>query len=83
MPRKCGRRWHRWIRLPPSQPKRRRPPRHGLGPMYRRTFVGREDETRQLHRAFDAAMSGQGWLVMVAASRDWQDTLCEQLATYV
>jgi hypothetical protein len=34
-------------------------------PMYRRTFVGRETELKQLHAAFDAAMSGQGSLATV------------------
>src|SRR5262249_46813100 len=42
----------------------------GLGvradnPIYRRAFVGREAELRQLHDAFDAALSGQGALAMV------------------
>ena len=34
-------------------------------PLYRRVFVGREAELRQLQSAFDGAVSGQGALVMV------------------
>ena len=34
-------------------------------PMYRRVFVGREGELRQLETAFDGALSGQGSLLMV------------------
>jgi tetratricopeptide (TPR) repeat protein len=53
-------------------------------PLYRRTFVGRENETRQLHQAYDAAVSGQGGLVMVVGEPGIGKTaLCEQLATYV
>jgi tetratricopeptide (TPR) repeat protein len=53
-------------------------------PLYRRTFVGRENETRQLQRAYDAAVSGQGGLVMVVGEPGIGKTaLCEQLATYV
>ena len=52
-------------------------------PMYRRTFVGREAELRQLHAAFDAALSGQGSLVMVVGEPGIGKTsICEQLATY-
>jgi len=40
---------------------------HEHDPLYRTVFVGREQEVRQLHTAFDAAMSGQGGLVMVVA----------------
>ena len=53
-------------------------------PLYRTVFVGREQEVRQLHQAFDAAMSGQGALVMVVGEPGIGKTaLCEQLATYV
>src|SRR4051812_14892688 len=53
-------------------------------PLYRRTFVGRENEVRQLQQAFDAALSGQGGLVMVVGEPGIGKTaLCEQLATYV
>ena len=53
-------------------------------PLYRQTFVGREQELRQAKAAFDGAMSGQGGLVMVAGEPGIGETaLCEQLATYV
>ena len=52
--------------------------------MYRRTFVGREPELRQLQHAFDGAISGQGALTMVVGEPGIGKTaLCEQLATYV
>ena len=55
----------------------------GPDPTYRRTFVGREAELRQLHAAFDGAMSGEGSLVMVVGEPGIGKTsLCEQLATY-
>ena len=54
-----------------------------VDPLYRRVFVGRENELRQLQQAFDAAMSGQGGLVMVVGEPGIGKTaLCEQLATY-
>jgi len=53
-------------------------------PLYRRVFVGREAELRQLQRAFDAALSGQGGLAMVVGEPGIGKTaVCEQLATYV
>jgi len=53
-------------------------------PLYRRVFVGREAELRQLQSAFDAAASGQGSLIMVVGEPGIGKTaLCEQLATYV
>ena len=53
-------------------------------PLYRRVFVGREPEQKQLQAAFDGAMSGQGALVMVVGEPGIGKTaLCEQLATYV
>jgi sensor histidine kinase YesM len=59
-------------------------PTSGDNPLYRRTFVGRENEVRQLQQAFDAALSGQGGLVMVVGEPGIGKTaLCEQLATYV
>jgi hypothetical protein len=52
-------------------------------PLYRRVFVGREAELRQLQSAFDAAASGQGSLTMVVGEPGIGKTaLCEQLATY-
>jgi tetratricopeptide (TPR) repeat protein len=52
-------------------------------PLYRRVFVGREAELRQLQSAFDAATSGQGSLIMVVGEPGIGKTaLCEQLATY-
>jgi tetratricopeptide (TPR) repeat protein len=53
-------------------------------PLYRRVFVGREPELRQLQSAFDGAMSGQGALMMVTGEPGIGKTaLCEQLSTYV
>src|SRR5262249_48881744 len=53
-------------------------------PVYRRTFIGRETELKQLTTAFDAALSGHGALVMVVGEPGIGKTsLCEQLATYV
>jgi tetratricopeptide (TPR) repeat protein len=53
-------------------------------PLYRRVFVGREVELRQLQSCFDAATSGQGSLTMVVGEPGIGKTaLCEQLATYV
>ena len=55
----------------------------GPDPTYRRTFVGREAELRQLHAAFDGAMSWDGAMVMVVGEPGIGKTsLCEQLATY-
>jgi serine/threonine protein kinase len=53
-------------------------------PIYRRVFVGREAELRQLESSFDNAMSGRGCLTMVVGEPGIGKTaLCEQLATYV
>lgn len=53
-------------------------------PLYRRVFVGREAELRQLQSAFDGAKSGQGALMMVVGEPGIGKTaLCEQLSTYV
>jgi tetratricopeptide (TPR) repeat protein/archaellum biogenesis ATPase FlaH len=53
-------------------------------PLYRRVFVGREPELKQLQAAFDGAMSGQGALMMVMGEPGIGKTaLSEQLATYV
>jgi tetratricopeptide (TPR) repeat protein len=53
-------------------------------PLYRRVFVGREPELKQLKSAFDGAMSGQGALMMVTGEPGIGKTaLCEQLSTYV
>ena len=55
----------------------------GPDPTYRHTFVGREAEVRQLHSAFDNAMSGEGSLVMVVGEPGiGKTTICEQLGTY-
>ncbi|HLF09172.1 MAG TPA: protein kinase [Dehalococcoidia bacterium] len=57
---------------------------HTDNPLYRRTFVGREAELRQLQSAFDGAMSGQGALAMVVGEPGIGKTaLVDQLATYV
>jgi len=53
-------------------------------PLYRRVFVGREAELKQLQSAFDGAISGQGALMMVMGEPGIGKTaLCEQLSTYV
>jgi tetratricopeptide (TPR) repeat protein len=53
-------------------------------PMYRRTFVGRELEMKQLESAFDNSLSGVGSLTMVVGEPGIGKTaLIEQLATYV
>jgi predicted ATPase/class 3 adenylate cyclase len=54
------------------------------GGIYQRTFVGREAELKQLQAAFDAALSGQGSLVMVVGEPGiGKTTVTEQLITYV
>ncbi|MCH8973509.1 MAG: AAA family ATPase [Chloroflexi bacterium] len=53
-------------------------------PVYRRTFVGRDAELKQLHDAFDEALAGHGSLAMVVGEPGIGKTsLCEQLAGYV
>jgi serine/threonine protein kinase len=54
-------------------------------PLYRRVFVGREQELKQLQSAFDSAISGQGALMMVtgepgqcAAGGRWSVTATRQ-----
>jgi len=58
-------------------------PEPGDNPLYRRAFVGRESELRQLQAAFDAALSGRGSLAMVVGEPGIGKTsVCEQLTTY-
>jgi len=53
-------------------------------PLYRRVFVGREPELRQLQAAFEGAMSGQGALMMVVGEPGIGKTaICDQLKTFV
>jgi len=53
-------------------------------PLYRRVFVGREQELKQLQSAFDGSISGQGALMMVVGEPGIGKTaVCEQLSTYV
>jgi eukaryotic-like serine/threonine-protein kinase len=53
-------------------------------PLYRRVFVGREQELKQLQAAVDGALSGRGALAMVVGEPGIGKTaVCEQLATYV
>jgi hypothetical protein len=53
-------------------------------PLYRRHFVGRENELKQLQSAFDGAISGKGALMMVVGEPGIGKTaVCEQLATFV
>ncbi len=60
------------------------PAADAANPIYRRTFVGREQELKQLERAFDAALSGQGSLLMIVGEPGiGKTTITEQLATYV
>jgi tetratricopeptide (TPR) repeat protein len=64
-----------------KEPSTEAPPEN---PLYRRVFVGREPELKQLQSAFDGAISGQGALMMVTGEPGIGKTaLCEQLATYV
>jgi tetratricopeptide (TPR) repeat protein len=64
-----------------KEPSREEPAEN---PLYRRVFVGREPELKQLQSAFDGTMSGQGTLMMVMGEPGIGKTaLCEQLATYV
>jgi tetratricopeptide (TPR) repeat protein len=53
-------------------------------PLYRRVFVGREPELRQLQSAFDGAASGQGSVLMVVGEPGIGKTaVTEQLGNYV
>jgi predicted ATPase len=52
--------------------------------LYRRVFIGREAELKQLQAAFEGAISGQGALLMVMGEPGIGKTaLCEKLAAYV
>jgi len=51
--------------------------------IYRKIFVGRETEKKQLEAAFESAVSGEGSLVMLEGEPGIGKTaLCEQIATY-
>jgi predicted ATPase len=53
-------------------------------PLYRRVFVGRDSELKQLQSAFDGAISGQGALMMgIGEPGIGKTALCEQMSTYV
>ena len=53
-------------------------------PIYRRIFVGRENELKTLQNAFIGAMSGQSALMMVVGEPGIGKTsVCEELATFV
>src|SRR5207244_11783778 len=70
---------------PPSFPTRRSSDLAAStdNPLYRRTFVGREQELKQLQAAYDSVVSGQGALLAVVGEPGIGKTaLCEQLATY-
>ncbi len=59
-----------------------RPETRSEDPLYRRVFVGREQELRQLEAAFDVSLSGRGSLAMVVGEPGIGKTsVCEQLAT--
>jgi class 3 adenylate cyclase len=65
------------VNLPSSEPVQQG------SPLYQQTFVGRENELRQMQAAYDAALSGHGGLLMVVGEPGIGKTaLCEQLATY-
>jgi tetratricopeptide (TPR) repeat protein len=69
---------------PPASAERATAESSADNPLYRRVFVGREGELRQLRAAFDAALSGNGALAMVVGEPGIGKTaVCEQLATYV
>jgi class 3 adenylate cyclase len=69
---------------PVPQPASAAPQADQANPIYRRTFVGREQEVKQLEKAFDAALSGQGSLLMIVGEPGiGKTTITEQLATYV
>lgn len=60
------------------------PAQGAQSPIYRRTFVGREAELKQLQGAFDSTLSGSGALVMVVGEPGiGKTTLTEHLGTYV
>ncbi len=53
-------------------------------PIYRRIFVGRENELKTLQNAFIGAMSGQGALMMVVGEPGIGKTaICDQFSTFV
>jgi serine/threonine protein kinase/tetratricopeptide (TPR) repeat protein len=53
-------------------------------PIYRRIFIGRENELKTLQNAFDGAMSGRGALMMVVGEPGIGKTaICDQLSTFV
>jgi len=66
----------------PAPPDTEAPP--DISPIYRRVFVGREAELKQLKGAFDDACSGHGSFAMVVGEPGIGKTaLCEELKTYV
>jgi serine/threonine protein kinase/class 3 adenylate cyclase len=70
--------------MAPAQPGALPSQADQANPIYRRTFVGREQEVKQLEKAFDAALSGQGSLLMIVGEPGiGKTTITEQLATYV
>ncbi len=72
------------LRAPPPSTPAEPGEASAANPLYRRTFIAREQELRQLEGAFDAALSGAGGLTMVVGEPGIGKTaLCEQLATYV
>jgi tetratricopeptide (TPR) repeat protein len=69
---------------PAAEMVSRTEPVPGADPLYRTVFVGREQELKQLQQAYDAAVSGQGGLVMVVGEPGIGKTaVCQQLGTYV
>jgi class 3 adenylate cyclase/tetratricopeptide (TPR) repeat protein len=69
---------------PAPQPGAEAPRAEEANPIYRRTFVGREPELKQLEKTFDNALSGQGSLLMIVGEPGiGKTTITEQLATYV
>jgi eukaryotic-like serine/threonine-protein kinase len=69
---------------PPPQPVPSAAADQQANPIYRRTFVGREQELKQLENAFDNALSGQGSLLMIVGEPGiGKTTITEQVSTYV
>ncbi len=69
---------------PPASIGTQKTPKTVANPIYRRVFVGREPELKQLQSVFDSAISGKGALAVVVGEPGIGKTsLCEQLAAYV
>jgi transcriptional regulator with XRE-family HTH domain len=67
-----------------TQPPNADPDRSAIGsPLYRRVFVGRDAELRQLGAACDSALDGNGMLVLLVGEPGVGKTsICSELASY-